>query len=95
MIYKIDIKRISDGKIHIQGWALADKPKSDIKFCVLNDRNESVDFKLVRLKREDVAEVHLNNYDGEKNFGFDIEFDYKENDLSSYYLIIKAPEKNK
>ena len=92
MIYKIDIKRISDGKIHIQGWALADEPKSDIKFCVLNDKNEAVDFKLVRLKREDVAEVHLNNYDGEKNFGFDIEFDYKENDLSSYYLIIKAPE---
>ena len=92
MIYKIDIKRISDGKIHIQGWALPDKPDSPVEFEVLNEKGEMVDFKVVRLKREDVAEVHLSNYTGEKNFGFDIEFDYKENDLSNYYLIIKTPE---
>lgn len=92
MIYKIDIKRISDGKIHIQGWALPDKPDSPVEFEVLNEKGETIDFKVVRLKREDVAEVHLSNYTGEKNFGFDIEFDYKENDLSTYNLIIKAPE---
>lgn len=92
MIYKIDIKRISDGKIHIQGWALPKDPRNLVSFDVLNENKESIDFKVVRLKREDVAEVHLENYSGNKDFGFDIEFDYDENDLSNYYLIIKSEE---
>lgn len=92
MIYKIDIKRISDGMIHLQGWVLPDDPSSDVIFDVLNDDKKHVDFRLVRLKREDVAEVHLNGYTGDKNFGFDIEFDYDENDLSNYYLYITSPE---
>lgn len=92
MIYKIDIKRISDGMIHIQGWVLPDDPKSQVTFDVLNDNKDHIDFKLVRLKRDDVAEVHLDKYDGDRNFGFDIEFDYNENDLSNYYLHIISKE---
>lgn len=92
MIYKIDIKRISDGMIHIQGWVLPDDPKSQVTFDVLNDNKDHIDFKLVRLKRDDVAEVHLDKYDGDRNFGFDIEFYYNENDLSNYYLHIISKE---
>ena len=78
--------------IHIQGWVLPDDPKSQVTFDVLNDNKDHIDFKLVRLKRDDVAEVHLYKYDGDRNFGFDIEFDYNENDLSNYYLHIISKE---
>lgn len=78
--------------IHIQGWVLPDDPKSQVTFDVLNDNKDHIDFKLVRLKRDDVAEVHLDKYDGDRNFGFDIEFDYNENDLSNYYLHIISKE---
>ena len=94
MIYKIDIKRISDGKIHIQGWVLPKDPKSDVEFKVLDSSNKTIDFKVVRLKREDVAEVHLENYSGDKNFGFDLEFDYMDGDLSIYYLHIYTEGKD-
>ena len=93
MIYKIDIKRISDGMIHIQGWVLPEDPHSQVSFDVTNENNEHIEFKLVRLKREDVSEVYLKGFNGDKNFGFDIEFNYEENDLSTYYLIIKTKEK--
>ena len=93
MIYKIDIKRISDGMIHIQGWVLPENPNSQVSFDVTNENNEHIEFKLVRLKREDVSEVYLKGFNGDKNFGFDIEFNYEENDLSTYYLIIKTKEK--
>ena len=94
MIYKIDIKRISDGKIHIQGWVLPKDPKSNVEFRVLDSANNPIEFKVVRLKREDVAEVHLDNYCGDKNFGFDLEFDYKDGDISTYYLHIVTDGKD-
>ena len=93
MIYKIDIKKIIDGKIHVQGWVLPEKPESDVSFSILNSNFKPIDFKIVRLKRDDVAEVHLENYDGDKNFGFDLEFDYNEGDLSTYYLNIETEGK--
>ena len=93
MIYKIDIKRISDGKIHIQGWVLPKNPSSSVKFKLLDSSGNKVNINVVRLKRDDVAEVHLDNYIGDKNFGFDIEFDYVDGDMSNYYLHIITEEK--
>ena len=93
MIYKIDIKRISDGKIHIQGWVLPKDPKSNVEYKIFDSSNNPIDFKVVKLKREDVAEVHLDNYSGDKNFGFDIEFDYVDGDMSNYFLNIITEEK--
>ncbi len=79
--------------IHIQGWVLPENPNSQVSFDVTNENNEHIEFKLVRLKRDDVSEVYLKGFNGDKNFGFDIEFNYEENDLSTYYLIIKTKEK--
>ena len=93
MIYKIDIKRISDGKIHIQGWVLPKNPSSSVKFKLLDSSGNKVNINVVRLKRDDVAEVHLDNYIGDKNFGFEIEFDYVDGDMSNYYLHIITEEK--
>lgn len=90
MNYKIDIKRISDGNIHIQGWVLPKNPKSEVTFKVFDEKKNPVDFKIVRLKRDDVTQIYLGNYDGNRNFGFDIEFPYIENDENNYNLIIET-----
>lgn len=90
MNYKIDIKRISDGNIHIQGWVLPKNPQSEVKFKVLDNNKNNIDFKLVRLKRDDVTQIYLENYDGDRNFGFDIEFNYDDNNDITYHLIIET-----
>lgn len=90
MNYKIDIKRISDGNIHIQGWVLPKNPQSEVKFKVLDNNKNNIDFKLVRLMRDDVTQIYLENYDGDRNFGFDIEFNYDENNDITYHLIIET-----
>jgi GT2 family glycosyltransferase len=86
--YKIDIKRISDGNIHLQGWVLPKKLDCDVSFKVKLENKTDVDFKLTKMLRNDVAEVYLDNYQGDKNFGFDIEFKYNEGKDPTYNLII-------
>lgn len=88
MNYKIDIKRISDGNIHLQGWVLPKDLDCEVSFNVKLDNKIDVSFKLTRMTRNDVAEVYLENYNGNKNFGFDIEFKYDENNDYTYNLII-------
>ncbi len=90
MDYKIDIKRIADGNIHVQGWVLPKDPSSEVTFEVLDKNKNHIDFHIVRLKRDDVAEIHLEDYKGNRDFGFDIEFPYVENDDDTYCLIIKT-----
>ena len=88
MNYKIDIKRISDGNIHLQGWVLPKDLDCNVSFKVKLDNKTDVDFKLTRMTRNDVAEVYLENYNGDKNFGFDIEFKYNDSKDYTYNLII-------
>ena len=90
MNYKIDIKRISDGNIHIQGWVLPKNPNLKANFKVLLDNKTEIDFKLTRMIRNDVAEIYLDGFTGDKNFGFDIEFKYDEKEDKTYNLIIKS-----
>ena len=40
--------------------------------------------------RNDVAEIYLDGFTGDKNFGFDIEFKYDEKEDKTYNLIIKS-----
>ena len=94
MNYKIDIKRISDGNIHIQGWVLPKVPSDEVSFKVLLDNSTDIDFKLTRMLRNDVVEVYLDNYVGDKNFGFDIEFKYDESKDYTYTLIIKTKDES-
>lgn len=92
MNYKIDIKRISDGNIHIQGWVLPKNPHNEVKFIVIDNNKNNIDFKLTRLKRDDVAEIYIGEYDGDRNFGFDIEFPFLENNNNYYNLIIETED---
>lgn len=89
MNYKIDVKKISDGNIHIQGWVLPKNPSSDVDFEVILN-GKSIDYKLTKMTRNDVAEIFLDSYKGNKDFGFDIEFKYDENNDYTYTLVIKT-----
>lgn len=93
MNYKIDVKRISDGNIHIQGWVLPENPQSEVTFKVFDNKKNEVNCKIVRLKRDDVTQIYLGDYNGDRNFGFDVEFPYIVDNENSYYLIIETEGK--
>lgn len=88
MNYKIDLKRISDGNIHIQGWALAGNTRDKVDFDVVGSDGSKIDFSLTRMKRDDVAEVYLKEKTSDNYFGFDIEFKYDEDNDPTYFLYI-------
>ena len=67
MNYKIDIKRISDGNIHIQGWVLPNNPNLKVDFKVLLENKNEIDFKLTRMLRNDVAQIYLEGFTGDKS----------------------------
>ena len=92
MNYKIDIKRISDGNIHIQGWVLPRVPSDAVSFKILLNGTTDIDFKLTRMLRNDVAEVYLDNYSGDKNFGFECFIIILPKMLLYIFLFMSKPE---
>ena len=53
MKYKIDIVRIRENKITLNGWVVGKNAKSPVVYSVLDGRKEPVPFKLVSTKRDE------------------------------------------
>ena len=51
MEYKIDIKRIIDGKIQLQGWVLPKEQDIHVNFIIKDSYDNDINFNLVRVKR--------------------------------------------
>lgn len=80
---KIDIIRIREGKITINGWAIGKSPEETIDFAVFDMEKRKLDIEFVRTRRDDVSKIHFQEvYD--KDFGFDIRFPY--DDTKTYYV---------
>lgn len=90
MNYKIDVKRITDGNVYVQGWALPRDPYDEVFIYVYEGNKELNDVKIARTLRKDVAEICLKNYDGDAYFGFSIEFPFDENANKTYEILIKS-----
>lgn len=89
---KIDIIRIREGKITINGWAVGKSPKEHIEFSVFDADKKSVDIELVKTRRDDVSKIYFKEvYDGD--FGFDIRFPY--DDTKTYYVHIVSENDKK
>ena len=92
MKYKVDYVRIRENYITLNGWVVGKKPDSQPAFCVYNSKMESVDFKYVKTRRDDVSQVYFGKvYD--EDYGFDIKFDYKRGE--DYYLEIAIDNQKK
>ncbi len=85
MKYKIDVVRIRENSITLNGWVIGKTPQSQAKFAVLDEDRKKVKFRLVSTRRDDVSQIYYKKvYD--RDFGFDIQFPYERG--RSYWLLI-------
>ena len=88
MEYKIDIKRIIDGNLRVEGWVLPSSIGKDTTIRILDSEKNEIDYKLVRIKRDDVSEIYYKKILDDTNFGFSVEFPYDVKSDSNYFLEI-------
>ena len=92
MRYYIDYLRIVDNSIKVIGWVLPKDPYSITDFLVTDSSSNTIDYKLARVERMDIAQIFIKNNDiKDVNFGFEISFPIVENE--KYNLYIKTKEK--
>lgn len=92
MKYKIDIVRVRENSITINGWVVGKRPDSMISFTVADADKNKIKFELAATRRDDVSRIYFGEA-VDKELGFDIRFDYKRGE--DYYLIINADNAKK
>ena len=87
MKYKIDVVRVRENYITLNGWVVGKDPKSGVTYQVLDAKKQPVEFKIVPTRRDDVSQIYFKQvYD--KDFGFDIRFPYERG--RDYWLVIRC-----
>ena len=87
MKYKIDVVRIRENSITLNGWVLGKSPESRATFRVEDEKHKPVKFKAVSTRRDDVSQIYFKKvYD--RDFGFDIRFPYERG--KTYWLLIRC-----
>ncbi len=87
MKYKIDVVRIRENSITLNGWAIGKSPESKATFRVMDESKKPVRIRYVATRRDDVSQIYYKKiYD--KDFGFDIQFPYERG--HSYWLRIRC-----
>lgn len=87
MKHNVDVVRIRENSIQLNGWVIGKTPRSAPEFQVEDGKHSPVEFKYVSTRRDDVSQIYYGKvYD--KDFGFDIQFPYKRG--CDYYLVIKC-----
>lgn len=90
MKYKIDVVRIRENSITLNGWIIGRMPDVKAYFEVLDEEHKPVEFRYVATRRDDVSQIYFKQvYDRE--FGFDIQFPYERG--KDYWLILRCDGK--
>ena len=92
MKHNVDVVRIRENSIQLNGWVIGKIPKSQPVFWVENQNHSPIKFQYVSTRRDDVSQI----YDGkvyDKDFGFDIQFPYERG--KNYYLVIQCDGRKK
>lgn len=87
MKFNVDVVRIRENSITLNGWVIGRAPESEAEFAVEDDKHRQVEFKYVPTRRDDVSEIYFKQV-CDKEFGFDIQFPYERG--RDYYLIISC-----
>jgi GT2 family glycosyltransferase len=85
MKYKIDVVRIRENNIQLNGWVIGKTPQSRVTFEVQDENHKPVECRCVPTRRDDVSQIYFKTIH-EQDFGFDIQFPYERG--RSYYLLI-------
>ena len=85
MKFKVDVVRIRENTIQLNGWVVGKTPESTPRFQILDARKKPIEFQYVATRRDDVSYGYFRQvYD--KDFGFDIQFPYTRGE--DYWLVI-------
>lgn len=93
MKYKIDVMRIRDNSIVLNGWVIGKTPEEEVQFQVLDEQDTPVEFKYVPVRRDDVSQIYFKKT-VEKDLGFDIRIPYVRDSKKDRTLIIKCENKS-
>ncbi len=87
MKQNVDVVRIRENSIQLNGWVIGKTPESVPEFQVTDGKGNSMEFRYVATRRDDVSQIYYGKtYD--KDFGFDIQFPYERG--KDYYLVIRC-----
>ena len=76
MRYHVDVVRIRENSIQLNGWAIGKTPETKIRFRVTDGKGTPVSFQYVPTRRDDVSQIYFKET-VDKELGFDIRFDYE------------------
>ncbi|WP_349674801.1 glycosyltransferase [Lacrimispora sp.] len=93
MKYKIDVMRIRDNSIVLNGWVIGRTPQEEVQFQVLDEQDTPVEFKYVPVRRDDVSQIYFKKT-VEKDLGFDIRIPYVRDSKKDRTLVIKCENKS-
>ena len=83
----VDVVRIRENSIQLNGWAIGKTPETEITYQVEDGAHQPIGFQYVAPRRDDVSQIYFGRT-VEKELGFDIQFPYERG--KDYYLIAKG-----
>ena len=87
MKFNVDVVRIRENSIQLNGWAIGKTPETEITYQVEDGAHQPIRFQYVATRRDDVSQIYFGRT-VEKELGFDIQFPYERG--KDYYLIAKG-----
>lgn len=87
MKYNIDVVRIRENSIQLNGWVIGKTPDSLSEFWVEDENHAPVEHRYVPTRRDDVSQIYHGQVH-DRDFGFDIQFPYERG--QDYYLAIRC-----
>ena len=73
MKHNVDVVRIRENSIQLNGWVIGKTPESRPEFMVEDKKGRLLKFQYVSTRRDDVSQIYYGKtYD--RDFGFDIQF---------------------
>ena len=87
MRYHVDVVRIRENVIQLNGWAIGKSPDSKITYRIEDKAHRPMKSKCVPTRRDDVSQIYFKRV-VENELGFDIRFPYKRGE--DYYLVIRG-----
>lgn len=90
MKFNVDVVRIRENSIQLNGWAIGKTPETPISFAVEDDGGKPLEHKCVATKRDDVSQIYFGRVI-DRDFGFDVQFPYERG--KDYYLVIRGEKR--